>query len=171
MIARTSDDGGKRFSLWPWLLGGLLAVHASFLIGVAFIASSDRSFAVEPDYYGSAVAWDESQAARRASAALGWQAHGEIGAATGLFGDRMLEFALRDDHGDAIDDAVVEVTFFHHARAKERRTETLPPLGDGSYGMSLPLRRGGLWEVRLKATRADDVFLLREMIEVERSRP
>ena len=55
--------------LWPLGVVGMLGVSLSVCAFTVVAATSDKSFAVEDDYYAKAVAWDDT-AAQRVRAAL-----------------------------------------------------------------------------------------------------
>ncbi len=50
------------------------------------------------------------------------------------------------------------VEAFPSARASHVRSATLEPEGNGVYAAGLPEDRPGLWELRVRVTRGDDVF-------------
>src|SRR5690606_17799921 len=65
---------GGRGGRWMYIFIGLLVVHAGSMITMAVIASSDSSFAVEPNYYEQALNWDAAAAQKEHNATLGWKA-------------------------------------------------------------------------------------------------
>jgi nitrogen fixation protein FixH len=139
--------------LWfPLMLVGLLLVSVGANIYLIVRATNDPSFAVEPDYYAKAVAWDELQAERARSEELGW-------AMSVAAGHDALEVELRDALGRPVDGAEVEVVAFHNARASERIEARLRPRGRGIYEVERSFPRPGLWEYRFTAVRGDDKFL------------
>jgi len=56
---------------WPVGLAALLVVSAGANIALIVITSRDASFAVEPNYYAKALAWDETMAQQARNEALG----------------------------------------------------------------------------------------------------
>ena len=150
--ARTASRGW----IWPVAIVALLVGSAGANIGFMLIASRDASFAVEPDYYKKAVAWDRAMQQERANVALGWTA----AAALERTGRSQARLAVRllDRTGAPVDGASVEVETFASARARDRLSARLAAAGDGRYAAALPAGHTGLWEIRLRAARGGDVF-------------
>lgn len=151
----TPQPGGKR---WPALIIGLLLSNAVFCAVTAYFATSDPSFAVEPDAYQKGLAWNEQVAARRASDALGWSIDLAIGEPDEI-GRRAIQLTLADRDGAAIEGLAVEGTIFHQARAANRLPLTFAPTEPGRYTVVAPLRRDGWWQFELNAQRGDDRFI------------
>ena len=64
----------KSGRFWPWFVAALLAATAVGQGIMLYAATHDPTFAVVPDYYERAVAWDSTLAIEEASDALGWHA-------------------------------------------------------------------------------------------------
>lgn len=133
---------------WPWIVGGLLGANALAVLLLIFIATRDPSHAVERDYYARGLAWDAERAAERAGERLGWQLALAITPAR-QWGQRRVEARLADREGRALGGARVQLEARHLARATQVVRTALTPLGAGRYAATLPLRRPGLWELRL----------------------
>ena len=144
---------------WGWPLGLALALVTSAALNIAFaiVASRDASFAVEPDYYRKSLEWDRTMIQEDANRALGWSlaVHAEPAADPGLL---RIVVTLRDRAGGLVDAGLVTVEARHGARAAQVVTGTLTPFAGDRYAVDLPLRRAGLWELRLTAHRGRDVF-------------
>jgi len=145
--------------VWPGLVIVILGASLTGGIITITIASSDPSFAIKPDYYEKALAWDERHAAKRDSDALGWRADITLTGAPNASGERRVTLRLEDDAGQAIDDAGVTCELFHKARSADRITLTLELGPDGTYQAWLPSPREGAWHVGIIATRAADTFV------------
>ena len=65
---------------------------------------------------------------------------------------------LADRSGAPIEGARVAVEAFHNARASRILSAALSQQGQG-YAAVMPLDRPGLWEFRLRVTRAPEVFV------------
>ena len=153
----------QRAWIWPVGVACALALHASLCFGALFLASMDRSFAIEPDYYEKAVAWDENRAEQEQSDALGWTIETEISGAATLRGERRIQCVITDRDGGVVEGAAVDVIVFHHARAAERATLRLVEESAGTYGGLAPPNRDGEWELRFTAIRGDDRFTHRRV--------
>jgi nitrogen fixation protein FixH len=141
---------------WPLGLAALLVGSAAANIALIVITARDASFAVEPDYYAKALAWDETMAQARRNEALGWS----LGLGIEPAGERgrvTVAARLADRSGAPLDGARVSLEALHNARASRVLTATLEPRGAG-YAAVMPLSRPGLWEFRVRVTRGADVF-------------
>jgi hypothetical protein len=142
--------------IWPWVPGGLLASMLTGLGTLAVIATNDPGFALERDYYRKAVRYDREVAQRTENARLGWKlgatlSRDETGGTTSLL------VTAEDPHGP-LAGARVTVEAIENARASTVYDLTLVEGSRGSYRGSLPSRRGGLWELRLRADRGSERF-------------
>jgi nitrogen fixation protein FixH len=143
---------------WPIAIIVLLSVHATAMLVVVFIATRDPSFAVEPNSYKRAVAWDSSQARRRASDQLGWSASIQTSDRVDLLGRRRITCRITDKDGVPVAAATVTLEVFHHARAADRVQVGLSPEENGTYSAELPMKRAGTWEFRIAARRGGELF-------------
>jgi nitrogen fixation protein FixH len=147
----------KKPHLFPGIVFGLLGLNVSIVGFTLYLAYSDRSFAVEPDYYQKAIGWDDTAAALERSIALGWTATFQTGDVGAL--GRNVSLTLADRVGAPIESAAVSLVAFHNARAAQQLRCDLSPSGrPGVYTAQLDLARPGLWEFRITATRGPDVF-------------
>ncbi len=154
----SSTEVRGRVRLWPAVIVGVLALHVTTLLVVVFVATRDPSFAVEPNHYQKALAWDGSAARLRASKLLGWSVSLQADTATDILGRRRLMCRILDQDGIAVVGATVQLLIFHHARAADRVQVSLSPEQDGTYAALVPMKRAGLWEFRLAARRGDALF-------------
>lgn len=147
-----------RVQFWPGLVIGLLVGKMLFMTVMVIVATRDRSFAVEPDYYQKAVAWDEHAAQQQANERLAWQAEITLGDQVSPIGERDLICTLSNRDGQKLDGAQVEVLVFPHARGVQRTTLTLSGQGAGRYVAKTRFHRKGLWEFQLRITRGPEIF-------------
>lgn len=156
----------KRLKLWPGLIFALLGAHVLFCGVVAYVATADLSFAVEPDYYRKAVDWDATAAQARANQALGWTLRAEIADEADPRGERKLSIFLADRDDQPLAGASAEVTAFHHARGRARSMTRLAEETAGRYVGQLPLRKAGWWEFRFTVQRGEQIFTYTDLREV-----
>ena len=142
---------------WPLILAGLLLGGVGANIALMLVATGDASFAVEPNYYAKAVAWDETMAQEAKNAALGWGVAVTLDRAP-VPGKVELAARITDRAGAPISGASVSVEAFHSSRARRVFTAPLLPAADGRYAVTLPLERPGLWEIRVRIERGPEVF-------------
>jgi nitrogen fixation protein FixH len=137
----------KRGAWWPIGITAVLATTVAANIWVMMIANDDPSFAIEPDYYRKAVAWDSTLAQARESARLGWRLTPSLAPIPAAGGSR-LSARLTDSTGTPIQGATIRVSARHVARASDVHDVALVASGSGEYAGSLDARRPGQWELR-----------------------
>lgn len=153
---------------WPVGLAALLVGSAGANIALLVITSRDASFAVEPDYYAKALAWDETMAQQARNEALGWSLGLRVEPA-GERGRVTVAAGLADRAGAPLLGAQLAIEARHNARANRVLTAALEPRGTG-YAAAMPLARPGLWEFRVRVTRGPDVFTATLMRDVPEAR-
>ena len=142
--------------LWPAVIAGALTLHVVGSLAMVYFATSNESFAVEPDYYQKALAWDDKRAQDRHNVELGWKLEFTVEpAAPGH--DPKISVDLVDADGSPLNHAQVSLTAFFNARADDRLTADLMAV-DEHYETNLPMRRDGLWEFRFTVTRGEELF-------------
>jgi len=152
---------------WPIGIVAILAATVVGNIAVIVVTRDDPSFAVEPDYYRKAVAWDSTQARIAKSDALEWTVSAAISAdATGA---DVLTLSLVDQTGAAVHDARVTGTLLHVARANDVQTVVFTETPTGQYAATVPMTRRGMWELRMAAVRNAEQFQQTVRIDTDRA--
>lgn len=136
----------KRSLRWPLIVVGLLVTHVLFMVLVAVIAVSDRSFAVLPDYYRKALNWDQDRAALAAGERLGWKLRIDPSSRVNPLGQRSVRFELTDSSGRPVGQSKLRATYFHHAHAADAKRIELEEDSPGRFVATLPMRQSGLWQ-------------------------
>jgi nitrogen fixation protein FixH len=156
----TADDQGQGRAgiIWPGIIIGLLSVQILLMLVMAYVATSDRTFAVEPDYYQKALNWDELAAQDRLNEQLGWSAHIKVSDAADLLKRRTVTCTLTDAAGQPLSGAEVEIFAFPHARAGQRLKQSMPEQQAGDYATLMQMARDGLWEFRITAVQESQRF-------------
>ncbi len=144
----------KRWHVFPGIVFALLAVNAGIVFATIYLANSDDSFAVEPEYYQKAVRWDERAADRARAESLGWTAQVRL-VDDGGHGVRV---TIVDAASNAVPGVEAEVVAFPAARASERRRLELTRLDDGAFVAPFSPTVGGVWEFEVRASDGDVVF-------------
>ncbi len=143
--------------IWPAIIIAILVIDVGVGVTMMRLAIDDPTFAVEPDYYAKAVAWDSTTAQAHRNAALGWQLTPELGAvAAGR--PSTLTMQLRDRDGAAVTGAHVSLDAIPVSHADDVIHADLPAAASGRYAAALPMHRSGLWELRVDVTRGSDHF-------------
>ncbi|NUQ61252.1 MAG: FixH family protein [Pirellulales bacterium] len=158
--------GPCRNLLWPGMIVVFLGVHILAMLVTVWIATRDRSFAIEPDYYQKGLHWDTIARQQRTNAMLGWRVELEIGNDAGVLGRRTLACKLVDKSGAPIEGAAINLVAFAHARGNERTSVVLEDCGEGVYVTACRFARKGLWEFRLVARRGRETFTYTEQIRI-----
>lgn len=161
----------RKDRIWPTLI--VLALLGNVALGITLmrVAADDPHFAVEPDYYRKAVAWDSAQALAAATAALGWHAEPMVGAVAG--GEPVpVAVTLTDRDGRPVAGAVVSLEARAVAHAAEPlATPLVPGAEPGRYEAALPVARTGLWELRVQAVRGRDLAAFHLRVEARADGP
>ncbi|MGE0480606.1 MAG: FixH family protein [Phycisphaerae bacterium] len=160
------DGAAGRAWVWPAIVVGMLAAHAALCAITIVAATSDPSWAVEPDYYQKALNWDEHAAAMRAGAALGWTVEIDVASMASVRGSRAVRCRLSDRDAKPVDGATLRATVFHHARGADRTTLAFAPAGRGEYEASAALRKAGTWEFRIEAERGEERYRALQLVQV-----
>ena len=150
----------KPGALWPAVIAGALGLHVVGSLVMVYFATSNESYAVEPDYYRKALAWDEKRAQDRHNAELGWRLDFTVEPAT-AGRDPIVRVELSTVDGGPLTDASISVEAFANARRDDVLTAGLTET-DAGYQAAMPMRRDGLWEFRFTVTRGDDLFTYRD---------
>jgi len=149
----------KPGSLWPWVIGGALALHILVSLAVVFFATTDASYAVEEDYYQKAIRWDEKRAQDRTNDELGWSLGLAVTPPTTPGEQPTIDVELTDVDGKPLAGATLALETFHKARSEDIIRTALEPAGDaGHYTASPAMRHNGLWELRFTVDRDGDHF-------------
>ncbi len=143
---------------WPIGIVAILSATVIANLVVMRIANGDPSFAIEPDYYQKAVAFDSTIAGQRRSNALGWTATATIVVADAA-GPPLLTVTLLDSQQRPVQGAAVTVVALANIRANDLVSSTLSEIAPGRYQSTLAARMAGQWEVRVDALRGSEHFV------------
>jgi nitrogen fixation protein FixH len=143
-----------------WIIGvvGILSAFVIANLLLMRLANDDPSFAIEPDYYRKAVAFDSTMAQERRSAALGWTASSLIAPGAGASGP-VVTVTLADARQQPVVGAAVTITARFNARANNVLSATLREDAPGTYRAPLAVQHAGQWEVRIDAVRGTERFV------------
>ena len=154
----------KRGIQWPIGVALVLATTVVGDVWIAIVASRDRAFAVEPDYYQKAVHFDDELARPAASARLGWTVTPTL--QLGRLGSPgTVSIVVRDAADAPVTGARVELLAMHNARATHQLVAALAERGGGAYAAPLDAERPGEWELRFVIARGTDRFAVRTRVD------
>lgn len=147
-----------RLRAWPGMIFVLLGVNAGVVGVTIYAAVTDRSFAVEPEYYRRALEWNQTARQRERNAALGWAV--EVASLTPRGAALHVGVRVKDRGGAPVSGAQVAVLAFAETRAGCRYEATLAEGEAGAYTGDLPATEpaGGLWQVRVAVSRGGDLY-------------
>lgn len=157
--------------IWPTIIVTVLLGNLALGFFLLRVAGEDEHFAVEPDYYRRAVAWDSTMADAEQSAALGWSVVADAEALRAGSPTR-LGILVQDSVGGSIVGATVDVEALPVAYATEIQRATLHPGKEaGEYAAEIDLPRTGLWELRITATRGNERVATRIRVQLSEDGP
>jgi len=148
----------KRYLFWPVLLTGLIGTHIISVVTMVVVATHDRSFAVEPDFYQKGLHYEQALDQRRENARLGWSLRLEVGPPESGTYRRSVTCRLADRDGQPLPGAKIEVTAFAYLCASRIKSCVLLPQGGGEYTGELEFADPGKWEFRFVATRGAETY-------------
>jgi nitrogen fixation protein FixH len=149
---------------WPIGIGAILMLTVGANIVVYRVANNDPSFAIEPDYYRKAVAWDSTASERRVSAALGWSAPISLVRTGSALALRAMP---RDANGTPLRGATITAQLFPIARSQHVDSVAMTESTPGQYSADVSQARAGLWEVRLSVTHGSNRWASVDRVEVQ----
>jgi nitrogen fixation protein FixH len=166
-VPETSTAQIRHRVFWVGLILSLLGGQILLMLVMAYLATADASFAIEPDYYQKGINWDAEAAQQQENLRLGWSLGFHVGEQASVFGDRTLTCTLTDRDGRPLEGAAIDAVAFAHARGNQRASFVLTEMGLGRYRAELPVKRNGIWEFRFVVRRGPDTFTLTEQRKVE----
>ncbi|MEM8864517.1 MAG: FixH family protein [Planctomycetota bacterium] len=159
MSAAETQPGFAAKVRWPLVVIGLLGVHVAVMVVGLVAAFAIPGAVVTTTAYDHALRWDELQADRRASEALGWSLSANVSETAEWNGDRSVTFRLVDASGLLVRDAKLHLRIYHHARPGRLIEEQLAETAPGNFTATFPLRRDGLWRFEAVAVAGDNQYL------------
>ena len=141
---------------WPWFIVALLIATAAGQGIMYYEATHDPTFAIEPDYYSKAVAYDTAIVRARENVALGWRPVGVMTAASPS--DAAVRVVLTDSLGLPVIGARVRGSAIHNLDGSHPVAVQFTDAGGGAYVATMAGARRGLWEFRLDAVRENSHF-------------
>lgn len=135
----------RRFwvSLVVFMLGIQVAIGATAL----YLANSDPTVAIIPNYYESAVNWDSTRRARELASHLGWSIRTSVGPL--LEGERLFRVELQSREGQPVSNVRVSADVYHHAKGADIHRIRLQEAEAGVYVGRCAIAHAGLWQMDL----------------------
>lgn len=147
---RSADEQAERKArlFWVSLIVGLLGIQV--LIGGTsiYLAVSDPTSAVIPNYYDAAVNWDSTRRARELTIQLGWKIMPVVSEPTD--GRRSIQIQVLSPGAEAVGGLNMSASIFHHARGSEIYQLRFQEVARGLYRATTTLTQAGLWQMDLQ---------------------
>jgi len=144
--------------LWPILLTSLIGIHIVSVVVMVIIATHDRSFAIEPDWYQKGLHYEQTAQQQRENNRLSWSVKLDVGQPSSGSNRRSVTCMVLDRAGKSVEHATIDLVTFAHLRASNRKSSVLLPRDGGGYGASLAFEDPGVWEFRLVIARGGETF-------------
>lgn len=159
------ERSAKRF--WVGAIVGLLSLQLIGGIFAAYLALSDPTVAVIPNYYQSGLNWDAKKRSLDLFDKLGWVADFKVLPTDDLTAMRELDVRLYPPNDtEAVGKQRVSATIYHHARGSEIHQVVFTEVGEGRFVGDCPLTQAGLWQVDLLMEGDQGIAETRFTIEV-----
>jgi nitrogen fixation protein FixH len=144
--------------LYPGLVICLLIFNVSMGITILTAARSDGGAQVVDDYYQKAVNWDEIQALRQQSKALGWKLDLEVQVGTEL-ADKLGHLRIVDAEGQPVSGLTAEVMVRRPNLTEPVAVVQLQELEAGHYVFPNHVADPGIWDFVLKGERDERPYV------------
>ena len=139
------ERSARRF--WVSLVVVLLGIQVAIGATAIYLANSDPTTAIIPNYYESAVNWDSTRRARELTDHLGWSIQPTVGPLQS--GERAIRIELRTRDGLPVANARVTADLFHHAKGADVHRIRLQESEAGLYSGVCSIVQSGLWQMDL----------------------
>ena len=148
----------SRHLFWPILLTSLISIHIVSVVVMVIVATHDRSFAVEPDWYLKGLNYEQTAQQQRENSRLAWSVQLDVSQPFTGTHQRNVICTVLDRAGKPVENATVDLVAFAHLRASQRASCVLLPRAGGIYGATLAFEDPGVWEFRLIIARGAETF-------------
>lgn len=154
-------DKPSRHLFWPILLTSLISIHVVSVVVMVIVATHDRSFAIEPDWYLKGLNYERTSRQQRDNTRLGWSVQLDVGEPLAGTHRRNVTCKVLDREGKPVENATVDLLAFAHLHASpaiDRPPNLLLPRKSGEYAATLNFEDPGMWEFRLVIKRGRETF-------------
>ncbi len=148
MVTPVDERKARRF--WVAMILLLLVSQLSIGFMSIYLATKDHAFVVIPDYYEKGLRYDELQALRQQSDALGWTSSNTISDEVDAAGFSTLTYVISDRTGKPVTGLHGEATLYHLSHASPPVTTKIEELSSGVYRATAALNRTGVWQMDAK---------------------
>lgn len=137
----------RRF--WVSVIVGLLGLQVLGGAVAVYLALSDPTVAVIPNYYQASLEWDTKRRNLEQFQSLGWKSHVLVDAEDVELQQRLVTIQMRDKDDQPVRGLKVYAQVYHHARGGEIHRLRFDEADPGNYVSITRLTKAGLWQVDL----------------------
>src|SRR5208282_2725249 len=103
--APSSLPSGSRHLFWPIFLTSLISIHVVSVVVMVIVATHDRSFALEPDWYQKGLHYEQTIQQQRENSRLGWSVRLDVSQPLTGSNQRNVTCTILDPAGKAVEKA------------------------------------------------------------------
>ena len=151
-----TETQARRF--WLTVICLILGSNIGMGFFAIYLANSDPSQAVIPNYYRKGLEWDKTKELLSSSENLGWTIHVAISPDSANASHRTIRLTVLDRHGKTIEKANGELILFHHAHATQIQELALTEIYSGVYECHAEMAASGNWDMALELTQGESEF-------------
>jgi len=155
-----AERRARRF--WVTFICLILGSNVAMGFFAVYLALSDPSQSVIPNYYQKGLDWDKTKALWAASEKLGWSVQVAIHPDSAEAVKRTIRLTVLDRDGKTVEKAQGSLALFHHAHAKHVQELTLNEVFPGVYECEALMPDTGRWDMTLHLQQAETEYLWRE---------
>ncbi|OSM02559.1 FixH family protein [Magnetofaba australis] len=161
----------KRFEPWPWVIVGILAtalvVNATFI----YLAGKSSNGLVIEGAYRRGITYNKEIDAARRQMELGWRV--SLAGSEALQEGRQgaISLTVLDKSGQPVAGATVAGTLFRPTDQALDQPISMSEAAPGVYQAQITPAQRGIWDVKLKAQRGEDVYRFVQRISVKKAQP
>jgi|688.fasta_scaffold06334_6 nitrogen fixation protein FixH len=156
LSAEIVESQARRF--WLTVICVILGSNIGMGIFAIYLATSDPSQAVIPNYYRKGLEWDKTKAILSNSENLGWSIHVAISPDTDNASYRTIRLTVLGRDGKTIEKASGNLLLFHHAHAMQLQELALTEIYSGVYECHAQMAASGNWDMTLQLVQGVNEF-------------
>lgn len=159
--SEVSTEIAERRARRFWVSFVCLLLGANLAMGglAVYLASSDPSLSIIPNYYQKGLDWDKTKAVLVETERTGWAVDIAVTPDLPNVPQRVLTVTIKDRDGNPVEGAQGTLTLFHHAHAREEQVISLEPREAGVYCGNAVMIPEGNWDFTLVLTKGSEKYM------------
>ena len=169
MLKKTMPKKERQDGWWyPWIFVAAFAVIITVNGTMAFFAVDSWTGLETKNHFTEGVGYNDILEQRRRQEALGWTVKFSYEAIPTQDDPRAAQFILsfKTEDGHGVDGLTIQARAMRPTHEGYDRDLVFTARGQGVYVTNATLPLPGLWELRYRAERADELYLERQRVEV-----